>query len=83
LKVGVVLSMSENSLEIKVRDQGTGVKGEVHAPDIDKKMHGEESPRGLGMFLIQSLVDEAEWVSSAEDGGCTRLVIYLREPRKK
>jgi hypothetical protein len=27
-------------------------------------------------------VDEAEWVS-AEDGGCTRLVIYLREPKKE
>lgn len=83
LKVGVILSMKEDSLEVKVRDQGAGVRGEVHAPDIDKKMHGEESPRGLGMFLIQSLVDEAEWVSSGEDGSCTRLVIYLREPRKK
>lgn len=83
LKVGVILSMKEDSLEVKVRDEGTGVQGEVHAPDIDKKMHGEESPRGLGMFLIQSLVDEAEWVSSAEDGGCTRLVIYLKEPKTK
>jgi serine/threonine-protein kinase RsbW len=81
LKVGVILSMSEDSLEIRVRDQGTGVQGEVHTPDIDKKMHGDESPRGLGMFLIQSLVDEAEWVTSAEDGGCTRLVIHLREPK--
>jgi serine/threonine-protein kinase RsbW len=83
LKVGVILSMSEDSLEIRVRDQGTGVHADVHAPDIDKKMHGEESPRGLGMFLIQSLVDEAEWMSSAEDGACTRMVIYLIEPKKK
>ena len=81
LKVGVILSMKEDSLEVKVRDEGTGVPGEIRAPDIDKKMRGEESPRGLGMFLIQSLVDEAEWVSSAEDGGCTRLVIYLKEPK--
>lgn len=83
LKVGVVLSMSKDSLEIEVRDQGTGMQGEVRTPDIDKKMHGEESPRGLGMFLIQSLVDEAEWVGSAEDGGCTRLVIHLKEPHKR
>jgi serine/threonine-protein kinase RsbW len=81
LKVGVILSMSEDSLEIKVRDQGTGASGEVHRPDIDKKIQGEESPRGLGMFLIQALVDEAEWIGSAEDGGCTRLVIHLREPQ--
>lgn len=80
LKVGVILSVSEDSLEIKVCDQGTGVTGEIHTPDIDKKMHGEETPRGLGIFLIQALVDEAEWVSSAGNGGCTRLVIHLKEP---
>lgn len=83
LKVGVVLSMSKDSLEIQVRDQGAGVRTEVQTPDIDKKMQGEESPRGLGMFLIQALVDEAEWVSSGEDGGCTRLVIHLKEPHKR
>jgi serine/threonine-protein kinase RsbW len=81
--VGVILSMKRDSLEVKVRDHGPGVKSKVHAPNIDKKMHGEESARGLGMFLIQSLVDEAEWVSSGEDGACTRMVVYLREPEKK
>jgi serine/threonine-protein kinase RsbW len=83
LKVGVVLSMKEDSLEVKVRDEGSGVQGEIRAPDIERKIHGEESPRGLGMFLIQALVDEAEWVSSGEDGACTRMVIYLRERNKK
>jgi serine/threonine-protein kinase RsbW len=82
LKVGVILSLRKDSLEVKVRDQGAGTRGDVHVPDIDKKMHGEESPRGLGMFLIQSLVDEAEWVSSGKDGSHTRLVIYLKEPKK-
>ena len=79
LKVGIVLSMKEDSLEIKVSDQGAGPQREVHAPDIDKKMQGEEGPRGMGMFLIQALVDEAEWMSSGEDGSCTRLVIHLAE----
>jgi serine/threonine-protein kinase RsbW len=83
LKVGVVLSMKEDSLEVRVRDEGTGVQGEIRAPHIERKIHGEDSPRGLGMFLIQALVDEAEWVSSAQDGACTRMVIYLREPKKK
>jgi serine/threonine-protein kinase RsbW len=35
-------------------------------PDIDRKMHGEEGPRGMGMFLIQALVDEVEWVPGAD-----------------
>jgi serine/threonine-protein kinase RsbW len=77
LIVGVILSMDETSLEVKVLDTGTGPPSGVHTPDMDKKMHGEETSRGMGMFLIQSLVDEAEWVSSPPAGSYARLVIRL------
>ena len=77
LIVGVILSMDATSLEVKVLDSGTGPPGSVHAPNIDKKMHGEETSRGMGMFLIQALVDEAEWVSSPPSGSYARLVIRL------
>ncbi|NYF91220.1 ATP-binding protein [Tunturiibacter empetritectus] len=77
LIVDVILSMNEGSLEVKVLDTGTGPPGGVHAPDMDKKMHGEEASRGMGMFLIQSLVDEAEWVSAPLTGSYARLVIRL------
>ena len=39
---------------------------------------GEEAARGMGMFLIQALVDEAEWVSSPPSGSYARMVIHLR-----
>jgi serine/threonine-protein kinase RsbW len=78
LTVGVVLSMDENSLEVKVTDTGEGPHGTRMIPDIDKKMHGEEEARGMGMFLIQALVDEAEWVSSPPAGSYARMVIKLR-----
>lgn len=77
LTVGVILSMSVDSLEVKVLDTGTGVMGHGTAPDIDKKMHEEEKARGMGMFLIQALVDEAEWVSSPRAGSYARMVIHL------
>ena len=76
LVVVVTLSMAEESLEVKIRDQGAGVKGHVHVPNIDLKMLGEENPRGMGMFLIQALVDEVEYVSE-QTGGCARLVIHM------
>ena len=79
LIVGVVLSMDETSLEVKVLDTGTGPPNVVHTPDMDKKMHGEEASRGMGMFLIQALVDEAEWVSSPPSGSYARLVIRLHK----
>jgi serine/threonine-protein kinase RsbW len=78
LSVGVVLSSCEDSLEVKVIDDGKGLKGLPRKPDIDKKIHGEEDPRGMGMFLIQALVDEAEWVAGANGkSSYVRLVIRL------
>jgi serine/threonine-protein kinase RsbW len=80
LSVGVVLSATENQLEVKVMDNGTGILKQPPKPDIDRKMHGEEDPRGMGMFLIQALVDEVEWVSTTEgNGSYIRLVIKLNK----
>ena len=78
LSVGVILSMDANSLEVKVTDNGEGPTGTTDAPDIHKKMQGEEDARGMGMFLIQALVDEVEWVSSPPAGSYARMVIHLR-----
>ncbi|MFL6450059.1 MAG: ATP-binding protein [Bryobacteraceae bacterium] len=74
----VVLAIGDNTLEVKILDHGSGAgKKPVRAPDIDRKMHGEEELRGMGMFLIQSLVDEAEWVSDKRGGSYARLAIHL------
>ena len=80
LSVGVILSVGADSLEVKVVDTGSGATVTSPPPDIDKKMLGEESPRGMGMFLIQALVDEAEWVSSPLAGSYARMVIHLNKP---
>jgi serine/threonine-protein kinase RsbW len=80
LNVGVELSVNADTLEVKVIDDGKGMgkqPGKI-TPDIDRKMHGEEAARGMGMFLIQALVDEAEWVAGAEGkSSYVRLVIRL------
>ncbi len=81
LSVVVSLFMGEESLEVQIRDQGSGVRQEFHVPDIDRKMLGEEDPRGMGMFLIQALVDEVEYVNETA-GSYARLVIHL-EPGEK
>jgi serine/threonine-protein kinase RsbW len=77
LSVGVILSMDANSLEVKVTDNGDGPTNKTDAPDIHKKMQEEEDARGMGMFLIQALVDEVEWVSSPPAGSYARMVIHL------
>jgi serine/threonine-protein kinase RsbW len=78
LSVGVVMSAGGDKLEVKVIDDGKGMTKQPAKPDIDRKMHGEEGPRGMGMFLIQALVDEAEWVVGSEGkSSYVRLVIHL------
>jgi serine/threonine-protein kinase RsbW len=78
LSVGVVLSAGTDALEVKVLDDGRGINRIPVKPDIDRKMHGQEDPRGMGMFLIQALVDEAEWVMGADGrSSYVRLVIRL------
>jgi serine/threonine-protein kinase RsbW len=78
LSVGVILSAHEDALEVKVIDDGKGITKRPVKPDIDRKMHGEEDPRGMGMFLIQALVDEAEWVAGADGkSSYVRLMIRL------
>ena len=78
LLVYVTFTMEDNTLEVRVRDCGSGVKNaNPHKPDIERKLHGEEAARGMGMFLIQSLVDEAEWVRNSPEDSYTRLAIHL------
>ncbi len=77
LSVGVVLNAGTEELEVKVIDDGKGISHGPVTPDIDRKMHGEEDPRGMGMFLIQALVDEAEWVAGTDGRSYVRLVIRL------
>jgi serine/threonine-protein kinase RsbW len=78
LSVGVVLSSVDDALEVRVIDDGKGLKTIPPRPDIDRKIHGEEDPRGMGMFLIQALVDEAEWVKGGNGkSSYVRLVIRL------
>jgi serine/threonine-protein kinase RsbW len=80
LSVGVVLRADNDELEVKVLDDGRGIKTQPVKPDIDRKMHGDEDPRGMGMFLIQALVDEAEWVTGSDGkSSYVRLVIKLNK----
>lgn len=77
LPVEVILSRSADELEVRVIDDGRGVSETPHSPDIDRKMLGEEDPRGMGMFLIQALVDEAEWHKGPPGKSYVRLLIRL------
>lgn len=82
LHVGVELSRTDSELEVRVSDEGTGPLRTPALPDIDRKMSGDEETRGMGMFLIQALVDEAEWHKGPPGNSYIRLVIRLGKEDK-
>lgn len=88
LRIAVTLTLHDDALEVLVTDKGPGMKNAPAAhthlapPDIDKKMHGEEPARGMGLYLIQALMDEAEWIAGGPEGGSSvRLLIRLKKEK--
>lgn len=59
--------LEENSLVIKVIDQGIGFdKAKVEIPAIENKLGTDERKRGWGLQLIQELMDSVEFESSKD-----------------
>jgi serine/threonine-protein kinase RsbW len=77
-RIGVKLTLDERGLQVAVHDKGAGV-GRVRVPDIDSKIEGESDARGWGVFLIENLMDEVSFESTA-DGSVVRMIIYLEKP---
>jgi anti-sigma regulatory factor (Ser/Thr protein kinase) len=75
LEVGVEVSASEHTVNVRVTDQGGDrVMPDVVTPDIEAKLAGEQTPRGWGLFLIEQMVDE---VRSTSDGGAHTIELIM------
>jgi serine/threonine-protein kinase RsbW len=77
-KVGITLKIEESRLEVSVKDEGKGID-EVPTPSIKSKVEGKDQPRGWGIFLIKSLVNEVSFEPRPEGGNVTKMIIYLEK----
>src|SRR4030042_1932193 len=77
-KVGITLTVEESRLQVSVKDQGKGID-QILTPSIENKVEGKDKPRGWGIFLIKSLVNEVTFEQSPEGGNVTKMVIYLEK----
>jgi serine/threonine-protein kinase RsbW len=75
-KVGITLTVADGRLQVDVEDEGRGI-GDVVKPDIEEKMAGASSPRGWGIFLIDSLMDEVKFESTPEGKNVIKMIIHL------
>jgi serine/threonine-protein kinase RsbW len=77
-RVEVMLVPGRRALKVHVHDRGGGFKvSDKREPDIAKKLAGEESPRGWGLFLIRRLVDRVDFKSRPATGHVTTLTMKL------
>jgi serine phosphatase RsbU (regulator of sigma subunit)/anti-sigma regulatory factor (Ser/Thr protein kinase) len=75
LPVGVRVAVSGAELSVRVTDQGGGGPVlQAERPDLEAKLAGEQSPRGWGLFLIESMVDE---LRTSADQHAVELIVRL------
>src|SRR5215475_7786340 len=77
MKVGVSLTVDQDRLQIAVHDEGAGI-GTVVTPHLDSQIEGKTDPRGWGIFLIKSLMDEVMFESTPR-GNVVKMIIHLEK----
>ena len=59
LPVAIRVQTTADELIVSITDHGGGQPiPEADAPDLEAKLAGLQSPRGWGLFLIRSMVDD-------------------------
>jgi len=78
LPVAIQVRASSERLTVSITDHGGGQEIlESQAPDLEAKLAGLQSPRGWGLFLIRSMVDEIH-VTSDDVHHTIELVMKLK-----
>ena len=75
--VVIEVSASEADLSVKLTDEGSGPPAfDSETPDLEAKLEGMQTPRGWGLFLIKSMVDEMS-VTGDEHHHIVELIVHL------
>lgn len=77
--VNIEVLLAPQSVAVRITDHGgsASIPDSPH-PDLDAKLAGLQSPRGWGLFLIKSMVDEMR-VESDDTHHTVELILHLEE----
>lgn len=76
-RVVVTMNIGEKDFNVSVMDEGTGIPIIPQRIDIRRKIENLEPPNGLGLFLIQQLVDQVEFNEIIEGGHVVKMVLKM------
>jgi anti-sigma regulatory factor (Ser/Thr protein kinase) len=81
IPVDIEVETTEEAIVVRITDRALSgaVPGDAEAPDIERKLAGEQKPRGWGLFLIKNMVDSMD---VTEDGSTQTVTLTMaREER--
>lgn len=81
-KVGIILSSDNQTLEVTVHDEGSGIDPEK-IPKDRTGPNGFPKRRGYGIFLISNLVNEWSFASAPGKGNDVKMIIHLDNEKQK
>lgn len=89
-RVKVSMNFNDDTINIRVTDEGDGIKELPVRPDIGRIINNLDPPIGLGLFLIKNLADHVEFNEITDKGHSMTMAIKIKnspflteKPRKK
>ena len=77
-RVIVTMYLGDRDFRVSVMDEGNGFFSDIpRRTDIRRKVENLEPPEGLGLFLIQQLVDQVEFNQMTDGGHAVNMVLKM------
>ena len=74
----IEVAASDADLSVRITDEGSGPAAfDPETPDLAAKLDGAQTPRGWGLFLIKSMVDEMN-VTGDDRHHTVELIVHRR-----
>jgi anti-sigma regulatory factor (Ser/Thr protein kinase) len=82
ITVDIEVETTADDVIVRITDHALSgtVPTDAEAPDIERKLAGEQKPRGWGLFLIKNMVDSMDVTSDGSSQTVT-LTMARKEPR--
>jgi serine/threonine-protein kinase RsbW len=76
-RVVVTMYLGDKNFKVSVMDEGDGISVIPQQIDIRRKVERLEPPNGMGLFLIQQLVDQVEFNKINGGGHVVKMVLRM------
>jgi serine/threonine-protein kinase RsbW len=77
-RVIVTMHLGDRDFRISVKDEGNGILSAIPSKtDIKRKTANLEPPDGLGLFLIQQLVDKVDFNETTDGGHAVKMILKM------